>query len=251
MEKMRVVIIDDDESAIDNLCFLLKSYPQMVVEGIARNGLSAMKLIEKIRPDVLFLDIELPDMLGLDLISRMRERILWNMQIVFYTAYNKYMIDALRNYAFDFLLKPVDRKELEIILSRLEVSNNGREDKPLLSSLCMESECPFMLTTPTGDLRIVRASDIGYFRYQSSRKIWEVALSNGTFLPLKRNTSAEQLCAYNDAFVQVHQSFIINMNYLLMVQDNRCIMYPPFNNIGELTVSKKYKKEMMDRFYHL
>ena len=53
----------------------------------------------------------------------------------------------------------------------------------------------------------------------------------------------DRLCAYNDAFVQVHQSFIINMNYLLMVQDNRCIMYPPFNNIGELTVSKKYKKE--------
>ena len=108
-----------------------------------------------------------------------------------------------------------------------------------------------MVVTPTGDLRFLRASEIGYFRYLSNRKIWEVALSNGTFLPLKRNTTAEQLCAYDSSFIQVHQSYIINMNFLIMVQDNRCIMYPPFNQSGDLLVSKKYKKEMMDRFYQL
>lgn len=251
MEKMRVVIIDDDESAIDNLCFTLKPYTQVVVEGIARNGLSGMKLIEKVRPDVLFLDVELPDMIGMELISRVRERVSWNMRIIFYTAYDKYMIDALRIYAFDFLLKPVDRKELEVVLTRLEVSKSRREDHFAAPSVPMESERPFLLATPIGDLRIVRTSDIGYFRYLSSRKLWEVALSSGTFLALKRSTTAEQLCGYDDAFVQIHQSYIINMNYLLMVQDNRCVMYPPFNNIEELTVSKKYKKEMTDRFYQL
>lgn len=247
---MRAIIIDDDESAIDNLCFELKQYNQVVVEGIARNGLAGMRMIEKVRPDLLFLDVELPDMLGMELVTRMRDRVSWNMRIVFYTAYDKYMIDALRNYAFDFLLKPVDRKELEVVLSRLEIH---RKDEQIhrMPSLVSEGERPFMLVTPTGDLRIVRASDIGFFRYQSARKIWEVALSNGTFLALKRNTSAEQLCAYDDAFVQIHQSYIINMNYLVMVQDNRCIMYPPFNTAEELTVSKKYKKEMMDRFYQL
>lgn len=248
---MRAVIIDDDESAIDNLCFELKQYSLVVVEGIARNGLAGMRLIEKVRPDLLFLDVELPDMLGMDLVTRIRDRVSWNMRIVFYTAYNKYMIDALRNYAFDFLLKPVDRKELEVVLSRLEIHGKEEQVEYRMPSLVAEGERPFMLVTPTGDLRIVRASDIGFFRYQSARKIWEVALSNGTFLALKRNTSAEQLCAYDDAFVQIHQSYIINMNYLVMVQDNRCIMYPPFNTTEELTVSKKYKKEMMDRFYQL
>lgn len=56
------------------------------------------------------------------------------------------------------------------------------------------------------------------------------------------------MCAYDAAFVQIHQSYIINMNYLLMVQGCQCVMYPPFNNVDELQVSKKYRKEMMERF---
>lgn len=106
-----------------------------------------------------------------------------------------------------------------------------------------------MVMTPTGDLRFLRASEIGYFRYLSNRKIWEVALTNGTFLPLRRSTTADQLCAQNPGFIQIHQSYIINMRYLIMVQDNRCIMYPPFDKVDELQVSKKFKKEMMDRFF--
>lgn len=118
--------------------------------------------------------------------------------------------------------------------------NNGRE-----------GEKSFMVVTPMGDLRVLRVSDIGYFRYVSDRKIWEVALANGSFIPLKRNTRAEHLCAYDAAFVQIHQSYIINMNYLLMVQGGQCIMYPPFNEVDELQVSKKYRKEMMERFCQL
>lgn len=108
-----------------------------------------------------------------------------------------------------------------------------------------------MVVTPVGDLRVLRVSDIGYFRYVSDRKIWEVALVNGSFIPLKRKTRAENLCAYDAAFVQIHQSYIINMNYLLMVQGCQCVMYPPFNNVDELQVSKKYRKEMMERFCQL
>lgn len=108
-----------------------------------------------------------------------------------------------------------------------------------------------MVVTPTGDLRFLHSSEIGFFRYLSNRKIWEAALADGTFLPLRRNTTAEQLCAYDSSFVQIHQSFIINMHYLMMVQDNRCIMYPPFNTVDELMVSKKYKKQMVERFYQL
>ena len=252
MDSMKIVIVDDDDSAIDNLSFELKRYDWISVEGIARTGAAGIRMIEKVRPDLLFLDVELPDMRGMDVVVKLREALSWNMRIVFYTAYSKYMIDALRSSAFDFLLKPVDRKELEVILSRIE----PKEKEDMLScrgGICMgEGEKPFILVTPTGDLRVLRASDIGYFRYQSSRKLWEVALTNGTFFPLKRNTSAEQLCAYDEYFVQIHQSYIINLNYLMMVQDNRCIMYPPFNAVAEdLLVSKIYRKEMMKRFYQL
>lgn len=118
-DKIKAVIIDDEETAIDNLCFELKKYQWISVDGIARNGKSGIRLIEKERPDLLFLDVELPDMLGMDLAIKVHEFQNWDMHIIFYTAYNKYLIDALRNYAFDFLLKPVDPKELSVALERL------------------------------------------------------------------------------------------------------------------------------------
>lgn len=250
-DKIRAVIVDDEETAIDNLCFELKKYQWISVEGVARNGKAGIRLIEKEHPDLLFLDVELPDMLGMDVAIKVHEMQNWNMHIIFYTAYNKYLIDALRNYAFDFLLKPVDSQELAVALERLQTADGEKDSNNFLSDMNRGGEKSFMVVTPMGDLRVLRVSDIGYFRYVSDRKIWEVALTNGSFIPLKRNTRAENLCGYDPAFVQIHQSYIINMNYLLMVQGGQCIMYPPFNNVEELLVSKKYRKEMMERFCQL
>ena len=114
---LKIVIVDDEEAAIDNLCFELRRFSRLNVVGIAHNGSAGIRLVEKERPDLLFLDVELPDMLGMDAAVRLRRVTDWNMHIVFYTAYDKYLIDALRNFAFDFLLKPVDSAELDIVVS--------------------------------------------------------------------------------------------------------------------------------------
>ena len=109
MDKLyRVVIIDDDEFSADNLCLELKKYNRLSIDGMARNGANGRKLLEKVHPDLLFLDVELPDMKGMELLEQLRGAITWNMQIVFYTAYDKYMIYAIRGAAFDYLLKPND-----------------------------------------------------------------------------------------------------------------------------------------------
>lgn len=92
MDKLyRVVIIDDDEFSADNLCLELKKYNRLSIDGMARNGANGRKLLEKVHPDLLFLDVELPDMKGMELLEQLRGAITWNMQIVFYTAYDKYM----------------------------------------------------------------------------------------------------------------------------------------------------------------
>ena len=120
MEKVyRTVIIDDEESAIDNLCFELQRYSYISVEGKAKTGTLGLKIIERVRPDLVFLDVELPDMLGMDVVARLEGYVSWNMKIVFYTAHDRYVIDALRAKAFDFLLKPVEPAELQTVLSRL------------------------------------------------------------------------------------------------------------------------------------
>ena len=73
MDKLyRVVIIDDDEFSADNLCLELKKYNRLSIDGMARNGVNGRKLLEKVHPDLLFLDVELPDMKGMELLEQIR-----------------------------------------------------------------------------------------------------------------------------------------------------------------------------------
>jgi len=254
MDKLyKVIIIDDDEFSADNLCLELKKYNRLSIEGMARNGVNGRKLLERVHPDLLFLDVELPDMKGVELLELIKGTITWNMQIVFYTAYDKYMIYAIRESAFDYLLKPVDGKELEGIIDRFmkKAEKDGAVSLVIPPRVYATGEHTFMISTPTNDLRILRSIDIGFFRYNSERKLWEVLLSNQVALLLKKNTTADHIRGYASCFVQIHQSYIININYLMMIRENRCVMFPPFEHVTELQVSKKYKKELQDRFYLL
>ena len=138
-------------------------------------------------------------MYGMELLSKVRDNIDWDMRVVFHTAYNKYMIDALRSSAFDFLLKPVDPQELDNVIKRF-VSEFSSSKGTFSSKDAVKNhtDIPLMITTPTGDLRMIKVSEIGFFRYVSTRKIWEAVLSGGEALPLKRNTSAEFLCGFDE-----------------------------------------------------
>ena len=82
----------------------------------------------KVQPDLLFLDVEMPDMTGLELLQEIRDYVSWNMRVVFYTAYDKYMIQAIREAAFDYLLKPFDERDLKEILTRFtqQVETTGQ-----------------------------------------------------------------------------------------------------------------------------
>ena len=165
----RTIIVDDEENAIDNLSFELQRYSYVSVEGTARTGSLGLKVIEKTKPDLLFLDVELPDMTGMDVLARLRDRITWNMRVVFYTAYNKYVIDALRSAAFDFLQKPVDSSELQMVMSRL-CEQNVKSDVGNVAALLKDR--PFMVMTPTGDLRFLRADDAALRARAASTPTW-------------------------------------------------------------------------------
>ena len=248
-EFYKVVVIDDEKASALALVEQLKNYPRFHVDGVSHDATSGILMIKKYMPDLLFLDVELPEMYGMELLSEVSDDITWTMRVVFYTAHDKYMINALRNSAFDFLLKPIDKKEFEIVISRflLEYETKAvQEEKPVIQDTNRESS--FMVILPTGEMRMVKTTDVGFFRHISDRKIWEAVLVTGESVALRRNVSADFLCSFNKSFIQVHQSYIVNMDYLVMIQDNYCILYPPFENIKEVTVSRKYKKNLMDHF---
>ena len=161
---------------------------------------------------------------------------------------DKYMIQAIREAAFDYLLKPFEEQDLKDILTRFvkQVEAGQRVSLPVGSPV--HTGQTFIVFTPTNDMRALRPAEIGFFRYCSERKQWEVILNNQPPLTLRRGMTAEQITLYSPCFVQIHQSYIINIDYLMLIRDNKCVLYPPFDKVTELLVSKKYKKELQDRF---
>ncbi len=248
MERFRVVIVDDDDVSLENLDFSLRKDTRFQVEGVARNGKQGKKVITKVRPDLLFLDVEMPDMTGMELLQHIRDSISWNMKVVFYTAYDKYMIQAIRESAFDYLLKPFEEQDLQDILERFIRQKEADSRIVPYAGTPLHAGQTFIVFTPTNDMRALRPAEIGFFRYCSERKQWEVILSQQPPLVLRRGMTAEQIIQYSPCFVQIHQSYIINIDYLMIIKDSKCLLYPPFDKVDELLVSKKYKKELQDRF---
>ena len=105
---IRCLIVDDEEVARDHMARLLKAFPDVVEAGQAANGAEALELISSSKPDVVFLDIEMPELTAFDMLAELKEPPL----IVFATAYDHYAVQAFESNAIDYLLKPIQAARL-------------------------------------------------------------------------------------------------------------------------------------------
>ena len=248
MEPYKILIVDDEEQAISLLKEGLADNPLFRLCGEAYTATQAREQILANQPDLLFLDIQLPDMTGMELMRQLQTELSWPMRVVYYTAYNDYMIDAIRQSAFDYLLKPFSPDELATILGRFLQSVSQEASQRLTPEAKPVGEQPFMVLTPTGDMRVLRPSEVGLARYCSDRKQWYLSLLDQPLFLLRRGITADQLLQYSSRFVQIHQSYIINIDYLMLIRDNVCLLAPPFDRETNLVISKKHRKDLMSRF---
>jgi two-component system, LytTR family, response regulator LytT len=114
---LTAVLVDDEQLARDELGFLLGQTGNVTVIGHAINGLDALATIERLRPDVVFLDVQMPGLTGFEVARRMIEATLPS-HIIFVTAYDQHAIEAFDVNAVDYLLKPVDPVRLEVAVQR-------------------------------------------------------------------------------------------------------------------------------------
>lgn len=122
---MRFVIVDDDKAAANALAKKLAAYDETELCGIAMNGLDGLRMINETRPDVLFLDIELPDISGIEFLEHVNCLPQYKCRTVMYTAHDRFMLSAFRNKAFDYLMKPIDDTELRNIVRRVCIEMAG------------------------------------------------------------------------------------------------------------------------------
>lgn len=247
--KTRTVIIDDDRSSIQILENLLEEYDFFRIVGKAYNAANGRELILEERPDLLFLDMDLPDTHGTALLEEISNSIDWPMKVVFYTAYDQYMLQAIRDNAFDYLLKPFTKEDLDVIIQRyINLTENASFTPSFRTSHPTSCSQVFAVRTIRNDIRLLRLENIGYFHYNSQRKLWSVVLDNQTEIALKKGTTKETILGYHHKFTQIHPSVIINMDYLMMISDNKCKLFPPFENADDLIISRSHLKELMNQF---
>lgn len=117
-DEISVVIVDDEAASIRNLSNDLAAYDDIRILETTTSAEKARKIIVRQQPDLLFLDVEMPKMSGFDLCQSIRADVHADMRVVFYTAYDKYVLEALRASAFDYLLKPYLPEELDAVIER-------------------------------------------------------------------------------------------------------------------------------------
>ena len=249
----KVVIIDDDPLAIDVLREALARHDEIYVAATATDAVAGRTAILTQRPDLLFLDIELPPVEGgeengLDFLQSLRPQVAWGMRVVFYTSYEKYLLQALRAAAFDYLLKPLDEAELTALLDRYAGRRTDDLQRVDAAIRDLRRARPLLLTNEEGEKVVVRPHSVGYFSYNSGRKTWEAVLADGRHVLLKHNTTAEAILDYGNEFVRIHKMYIINVGYLSVIREGELSLAYPFHKVEGLKVSKMYRNVLLARF---
>ncbi|MDE7409950.1 MAG: LytTR family DNA-binding domain-containing protein, partial [Muribaculaceae bacterium] len=253
MTKIKAVIIDDDLPSIRLLTEGLSRRDDILLCATAESLKEGENIITRHQPDLIFLDMKFPEGSGL---SWYEETVLpEHSKVVFHTCYQRYIHDALSLRVFDFLLKPFDPSELDVIINRyrnIEDASRKPQATRHTASLIPSAgggQRLLSITSVTNSKVIVNPADIVYFRYMSDRKIWECVFHNLKRIILKRQTTADTILGYGPDFVRTHKQYIVNVRYVGIINGNDCILLPPLDNITEIKISKTYRRDLMDRFY--
>lgn len=254
-EKIRIAIVDDHKEWIDSLIENLSVYSEAEVCGTATNYKQAIDLLQNEKPDLVFLDVEMPGKSGFELLDEVRELGI-AFSVIFYTAYDKYMIKALREQALDYILKPIDPAELKIAIDRYNVL---RETEMALSQLPVSPNSngnseKIALPTYLG-LQFIEKNRIVLFQCIRGgvfeKPSWEALLIDSTQLKLSKNITSEKIhkALPKECYFQINQSCIINIAFLsgLIYKTHECLLIPPFDKM-KLSVSKSQINKMKEIF---
>src|SRR5437868_37684 len=126
------ILVDDEKLASEELAYQLKEFPDIDIIATASNGLEALKLIQDLEPDLVFMDVQMPGLDGMGVIRKLREQDIPLPYFVMATAYDQYAVEAFRWEALDYVLKPVEKQRLELAIERARrsVADKNRAAQP-------------------------------------------------------------------------------------------------------------------------
>lgn len=249
---LHAVVVDDEQLAREDLCFLLEQMGGIEVVGQAGNGVEGLSTIEALSPDVVFLDVQMPGMSGFEVARQLLDE-QSSCQIVFVTAYDQYAIEAFEVNAVDYLLKPIEQARLEQALHR--VARRISSDRPLNEQLAKilravgerQSRRDQMAVKAGDRYLLVRAEEIIFASLTGDT----INIVTNSLSGTSNYRTLDELQARldPDTFWRVHRSHLVNItkikeivpwlsrNYILRMDDSKAT---------EIPVSRSQTKRLRD-----
>lgn len=238
--KTAIVVDDEEKSRITLVTFLEKYCPAIQVVAQADGVAAAVEDFQKHQPEVIFLDIEMNDGTGFDVIERLNGR---TFEVIFVTAYNQYALQAFRYSAIDYLLKPINPEELIQAVAKL--SDDGRIDQieKKLEALLTNRKSIHKIAIPSMDgIRLEEVDNIIYC--ESDNYYTHIHLKSGETILVSKTLKEYDQMLSDQGFFRIHQKFLVRLSEIKSYSKSDG-GYVTLNNGTNLTVSRRKKEELI------
>ena len=246
--ELKAVLVDDEQLARDELGYLLEQVGGVQIVGQAGNGLEALTTIEKLQPDLVFLDVQMPGLTGFEVARRLVGRRAAS-QIVFVTAYDQHAIEAFEVNAVDYLLKPVEQGRLEVAVDRARrrvVSDRPVEAGTNMNSVDLEKIIEAVAERQSRRERLAIKVGERFLLVQSSEIIYASLAEDGITVVTSQHHGTSNYRTLDElherldptVFWRVHRSHLVNINkikeivpwfsrnYILRMKDDKTTEIP-------------------------
>jgi len=235
------LVVDDEQLAREELSFLLKDFPDVEILQTASNGIEAVRLIERLEPDLVFLDVQMPGLDGLAVIAKVRESGTSLPHFILTTAFDQYAVEAFRLEALDYLLKPVEKDRLADSVARakrLIEEKQQAQDKapePAIATGKAPAQRTKLLVRANNRNLIVDAQELIYATIDDGT----ITVVTAHFEGQSNYRTIEELQSNLDPnlFWRVHRSFLVNINKIREV-------IPWFKSSFQLKMDDKKQTEI-------
>ncbi len=243
---IKTIIVDDERHSCEALQILIKDCcPELSVAAVCYSGEEALQEIVSLHPQLVFLDIEMPNMNGFQLLEQLPKI---DFELIFTTSYDQYAIKAIKFSALDYLLKPVDREELEKAVQKMlkKINNTIPQQLEILLQKINQPSIPVQrIALPTMQgLELVPVNTI--ISCSANNNYTEFFLSDKKRILVSRTLKEIEEILEDYAFLRVHHSHIINLNEIVRYikgEGGYCIM----TDGSSVDVSRSRKEELMMR----
>lgn len=250
---LRAILIDDEKNALEVLEMQLQRYcPGVDVVAACDGGIKGIAAIQKYKPDLVFLDIEMPHKNGFDVLTETRGL---NYEIIFTTAYDQFAIKAFKFAAVDYLLKPVDIAELRDAVNKVSAKKDtgmGLDEKIKMLLQQLQPSAPKFtnkIALPVGDaMQFMEPDEI--IRCESDSNYTHIFLASGKKITMAKTLKEVEEQLQGAPFFRLHQSHLVNMNHIskYMKGESAYVIMKDGTQIG---VSRNKKEAFLDTFRKL